>query len=289
MDTNILVVALAYAVVAAYAKLNDIAGYGLFDELIDDSRNRYVAKASVYANNPDKTNEQIHKEWLDQKLQDGWAHGEAIDAEKKLHPLVVDYEHLPVWQKTLDELFRTAVLQAHALIAKLPKPDPILTFGKTMPAQPVVQLLPVGEKPVQYIGLRDTYTDRLYGTNLEFEKNQVRYLPNALANKFLRHKDLFAEPEQLGVGEQGDLLSVTNDPTNDDDTKAKLAEAANNAKQQESDIEKMQDLVQQVNLMDARGLRDFANQHFRVDFAKNKSAKAMRDETLQLIQQFGVQ
>lgn len=77
---------------------------------------------------------------------------------------------------------------------------------------------------VQYIGRRPSYIDRLYGTGLSFDAEQVRDLPASIAKNFLRHGDLFqraAVVEEAGAGQGGQQPPIT--PL--DDTAAQLAEA----------------------------------------------------------------
>ncbi len=46
--------------------------------------------------------------------------------------------------------------------------------------------------PVKYIGREDPFYDRLYGSTLSFEREQVRVIPDLdLVAKFLRHSDCF--------------------------------------------------------------------------------------------------
>lgn len=44
---------------------------------------------------------------------------------------------------------------------------------------------------VRFIGRKAPWTDNLYGTNLTFEKDQVRAVPADIAKKFLKHGDCF--------------------------------------------------------------------------------------------------
>lgn len=60
---------------------------------------------------PDTTPEQSHNNWVNQKLQDGWAWGPSKDPEKKEHPCMVPYSQLPEEQKVKDALF-TAVVKS---------------------------------------------------------------------------------------------------------------------------------------------------------------------------------
>lgn len=53
--------------------------------------------------------EDSHISWKKQKELEGWVYGEIKDAEKKTHPCMVEYNQLPVAQKTKDYLFREVV------------------------------------------------------------------------------------------------------------------------------------------------------------------------------------
>jgi hypothetical protein len=49
--------------------------------------------------------EQAHAAWMKQKLAERWTFGPIKDAEKKQHPALVPYSHLPAIYKTKDKLF----------------------------------------------------------------------------------------------------------------------------------------------------------------------------------------
>lgn len=59
--------------------------------------------------NNETTPEQSHKNWLKQKVEDGWIYGPVKDPDLKLHPCMVPYENLPVEQRTKDYLFKAVV------------------------------------------------------------------------------------------------------------------------------------------------------------------------------------
>ena len=59
--------------------------------------------------NPDITPADMHKNWLECKIADGWVYGEVKDEIKKTHPCMVDYDELPVEQQVKDELFSSVV------------------------------------------------------------------------------------------------------------------------------------------------------------------------------------
>lgn len=55
--------------------------------------------------NPDAKPWDSHKNWMKQKLNDGWTYGAKKDPEKKTHPCLVPYTDLPADQRVKDELF----------------------------------------------------------------------------------------------------------------------------------------------------------------------------------------
>lgn len=50
-----------------------------------------------------------HASWLKEKEATGWKYGPVKDEEKKEHPCMVHYDHLPFEQKQKDRLFVAAV------------------------------------------------------------------------------------------------------------------------------------------------------------------------------------
>lgn len=71
---------------------------------------RDSAKAGVLAAIVgDKTPEQLHLEWCEYKLKDGWVLGHEKNSELKTHPCLVPYSQLPPEQKIKDDLFLAIV------------------------------------------------------------------------------------------------------------------------------------------------------------------------------------
>lgn len=50
-----------------------------------------------------------HQNWFEQKKAEGWVYGPVKDAEKREHPCMVPYNHLPVEQRAKDFIFRSIV------------------------------------------------------------------------------------------------------------------------------------------------------------------------------------
>ena len=58
-----------------------------------------------HLNNPEATPEDSHKNWFQQKVEDGWKYGEVKDPEAKTHPCMVEYDKLPDEQRVKDSIF----------------------------------------------------------------------------------------------------------------------------------------------------------------------------------------
>jgi len=54
----------------------------------------------------DMTPEQSHISWYRQKERDGWVYGPVKDVDKKTHPCMVSYNHLPEEQQQKDKIFK---------------------------------------------------------------------------------------------------------------------------------------------------------------------------------------
>lgn len=61
--------------------------------------------------NPDITPEQSHVAWCEVKYASGWVYGPVKNAEKKTHPCLVPYSHLPYEERAKDYL-RIAVIKS---------------------------------------------------------------------------------------------------------------------------------------------------------------------------------
>lgn len=276
----------AHAINAAYCLSLGDASIPTWDEAGDQHQGSLAAGVEMHLANPDATLEQSHESWLAQKLTDGWAYGEVKDAEKKLHPCCMPYAELPAEQKVKDYLFRGVVhalkdlpdaedVEAAVALALALKPA-----GKTEKSSD--QVLVSGHIAVQYIGRKETYTDHLYGTELSFEKGQVRSLPGDIARKLLRHADMFKEGSVLATIPKPDKSSDEQDDT------AKLLDEAGKRQQEERKQEDaLLDLKQQVSIMTKDTLCDYALTNYRQKLDKRASVAELRQQVAGMIDQFG--
>ena len=237
----------------------------------DWQRQSALAGVAMHLANPDATPEQSHESWLAQKTAEGWAYGEVKDADKKLHPCFVPYAELPSSQKAKDYLFRGVV---HALkgiaIAAERVVAPLVVSGVNLAATSVA---------VIYIGRETPFVERNYGSNLSFEPGQSRIVPSELANKLLRHADVFkvvSQPESAPA-------ALAND-----DTEHALKQSEEKKVEQDAKENQRQDLVDQVNLMDKDALKEFAQSKYGQPLSKTLHVDNMRARVVGFIDQYGM-
>ncbi|WP_167141297.1 RyR domain-containing protein [Pseudomonas sp. OTU750018] len=237
-----------------------------------------MAGVDMHLANPDATPEQSHESWLAQKVADGWVYGDVKDADAKTHPCCLPFAELSPEQKAKNYLFRAVV---HALrdepdaVAKEPEPQ-----ATARAAQPVV-VVGVGEVGVKYIGRREIFVDRLFGTGLSFEQGQVRVFPGVLARKFLRHADQF---EEAAVGEPATVA----DTETTDETAQALAKAKKLQDEQTLEQNQLQDVRDQIASMTKKGLEEFAMTKYNQKLDARKSVGDLRVEVTGFIDRFGV-
>jgi hypothetical protein len=68
-------------------------------------RDSAIAGVKFRFDNPSAKEDAQHNAWMADKIKDGWVYGEVKDAEKKIHPCLVPFEELPVFQQKKDALF----------------------------------------------------------------------------------------------------------------------------------------------------------------------------------------
>ena len=136
----------------------------------------------------------------------------------------------------------------------------------------------IGTTTITFIGRRDSYRDRLYGSGLTFDKGQSRTVPSTLARQFLRHPDTFSVAEK-----QAKATAKAKD-----DTASVLEQAAIEKQEQDKSQFDLQGLYDQVAIMDKEGLAHFALVNYRHEMDKRTALPTMREQVIGLIDQFGV-
>lgn len=80
-----------------------------WEEAPDWQKESAIKGVAFHQKNPDATPEDSHESWLEEKLNDGWVHGDVKDAVARCHPCVTAYENLPQEQRSKDYLFKAVV------------------------------------------------------------------------------------------------------------------------------------------------------------------------------------
>lgn len=122
-----------------------------WDEAPEWQKQSAIDGVMVKLANPDTTPEQMHKHWVDHKLEEGWRRGDVKDVEKKLHPCMVPYVDLPVEQRIKDHVFSAVVeLLAPTLSAQQEVAPPAASVPSDLPpAGSPTETSPVSEAPVE--------------------------------------------------------------------------------------------------------------------------------------------
>lgn len=259
---------IAHEINRAYcASLGD-ASQPAWEDAPEWQRQSAIAGVMMHQGNPDATPEDSHVSWLAQKEADGWKYGPAKDSEKKEHPCFMPYAELPQEQKAKDFLFRAVVHLMSGIVER--------ESGNAV-AKPVSGL--VG---VKYIGRSELWEDPIYQSGLYFLEGQVRYLAPVLAEKLLRHPDIFERADAAAAPEAASAYAA------EDDT-AELLEKSESKKSEEIDeLARMLDIKQQVGLMDKDALKHFALLNFRQKLDGREAVESLRAKVGGLIDQFGV-
>lgn len=78
-----------------------------WDQAPDWQKQSCIAGVKAFCQNPLKTPEQSHQDWMDYKLKEGWTFGPKKDPVIKTHPCILPYSELPEEQKLKDLFFLT--------------------------------------------------------------------------------------------------------------------------------------------------------------------------------------
>ena len=134
---------------------------------------------------------------------------------------------------------------------------------------------------VTYTGTDDPFKDRIYRSGLTFAPGQTRLVPATLAQRFLRHSDVFKE------GAAGEVKKAKQAQAEHDDTKQVLEQ-----QQQEHDEQRQQEdarfaLLDQLDSMDKPGLIAWAKDNYKQSIPGNLGIEMVRERAKGFIDQYG--
>ena len=141
---------------------------------------------------------------------------------------------------------------------------------------------------VTYTGTDDPFKDRIYRSGLTFTPGQTRLVPVTLAQRFLRHSDVFKE------GKAAEPKAVEQEPVpaqqteQQDDTKQVLDQ-----QQQQQDEKRLQDdarytVLDSIESMDRASVIAWADQHYKQKIPGNVSVANAREIAKGFIDQYGM-
>lgn len=138
---------------------------------------------------------------------------------------------------------------------------------------------------VTYTGTDDPFKDRIYRSGLTFAPGQTRMVPATLAQRFLRHSDVFKEG---AAGEAKAANKSEQAQAEQDDTKQVLEQ-----QQQEHDEQRQQEdarfaLIDSIESMDRKTLIEWAHQHYKQKIHHNTSVGKAREIAKGFIDQYGM-
>lgn len=268
----------AHEINRAYcASLGDVS-QAAWSDAPEWQRQSAMAGVAMHIANPTATPADSHASWLAEKIAAGWIYGPVKDADKKEHPCCVPYDELPAEQKAKDYLFRAVV---HQLVAIAP--EPASTAAAAAPIKQAATELANGFIAVTYMGRRDTFLDRLYGSKLEFRQGQTRALPPELARRLLNHADQF-ERAVIKFERAADPLPEAEPDDNTTSMLAKAQLAKDEAAAKQLDL---QGLYDQVATMNKAALAHFAKVNYRQEIKPADTLASLRQQVIGFIDQYG--
>jgi len=269
---TLLIAKVVHAVNASYCLSQGDDSQKVWDEAPEWQKESAIKGVEFVLDNQDAPESAIHDSWLAQKISDGWIYGEEKDEVAKTHPCILPFEELPIEQKAKDYIFKATVKAVANALENIPPVEqpaaPVESGVRAKPAAPVKPAgAPLGFTPVEYIGLRDSYTDGAYGTRITWKRGESKLVADNIANFMLRHADVY----RIGGIEGAEVVEI----------KTKVDDEGN-----EQDLQDARDAVAN---MDAEALRSYAAINFSGHKLHHKiSTEKARVAVIGLIDQFGV-
>jgi hypothetical protein len=270
----------AHEVNRAYGLILGEENHSPWEEASEALQNSAISGVQFRLDNPDAPASAQHDAWMEDKIKDGWVHGEEKDEDAKTHPCLVAYEELPEDQRAKDKLF-VAVVNAMKTIepekVEVEVPAPTTGKGKAANAAPAVSQVN-GMLPIKYIGFREHYTDGTYGTGIQFTKGEVQWVPEDKAKLMLKHPDVYVLGDESNASVPVKQAVSSNAP--EKELKKQLTKAQE---------EQVQDTIMSLNQMGLSAVRTFVKTNFAGrSLPVGINTETARQEAINMIHQLGL-
>lgn len=133
---------------------------------------------------------------------------------------------------------------------------------------------------VTYTGTDSPFKDRIYRSGLTFAPGQTRLVPATLAQRFLRHSDVFKE------GAAGEAKAAKK--AEQDDTKQVLEQQQQEQEEQRQQEDARFALIDSIESMDRKAVIEWAHQHYKQKIHHNTSVEKAREMAKGFIDQYGM-
>ena len=80
-----------------------------WDDFTPEDRDLFIDGVRMQIEQPNRTIEQIHEDWVDDRIRNGWRYGTVRDHTRKTHPSIVPFAELSLVEKVKDTLFASIV------------------------------------------------------------------------------------------------------------------------------------------------------------------------------------
>lgn len=142
---------------------------------------------------------------------------------------------------------------------------------------------------VTYTGSDDPFKDRIYRSGLTFTPGQTRLVPATLAERFLRHADVFKQgkAEQPKVPKKAADQDKA-DATDQDDTAQVLEQNQKDQDEQRQQEDTRFALMDQLDAMDKKALIDWASTNYKQTIHHKTAEPNVRDMVKGFVDQYGM-
>jgi hypothetical protein len=93
----------------AFCEANGDMSQKHWDEAEEWQRDSAIKGVKFAIDNPGALASAQHNAWMKDKVDAGWIYGPEKNADLKVHPCIVPFEELPVFQQKKDHMFKAIV------------------------------------------------------------------------------------------------------------------------------------------------------------------------------------